>query len=75
MNDSHAKTCAKDLLARGPCVRIERCAACDVVTLHLGAVSLRLDRDAFASVLRTMSEAQECLPRTATTHDVARVLS
>ena len=50
-------SCAVRVLASGPIVRIEHCAHCGVLSLHFGPLSLRLDREAAASVLDTLQRA------------------
>jgi hypothetical protein len=45
------------LLALGDIARIERCADCDVVSIHLGPTTLRLDPNACASLYATLGQA------------------
>lgn len=47
-------TCQLVTLASGPLVRVDRCLDCGTITLHLGAVSLRLDRSAAESLWTTL---------------------
>lgn len=47
-----------EVLASGEVCRVERCPDCDVVHLHLGAVSLRLTSAAFESACATLFDAQ-----------------
>ncbi|HEU4408011.1 MAG TPA: hypothetical protein VFS43_22305 [Polyangiaceae bacterium] len=49
--------CQRVPLASGPVARLEFCAHCQALSLHLGALTLRFDRDAAASLLETLSEA------------------
>lgn len=49
--------CEKTQLAAGPCARIESCSSCDVVSVHLGSVSLRFSASALASLHATIGEA------------------
>ena len=56
-----APPCIQTPLAAGPVVRIDKCGACNVVSLHAGAVTLRLDVDALESLHRTIGEALEVL--------------
>jgi hypothetical protein len=51
------KSCELEPLASGPLVRIERCQDCGTLSLHLGAISLRLDRSAAESLWTTLGEA------------------
>jgi len=44
-------------LAAGPLVRVDRCLDCGTITLHLGAVSLRLDHTASESLWTTLGQA------------------
>lgn len=55
----HESTSACQLvtLARGPLVRVDRCLDCGTLTLHLGALSLRLDRSAAESLWTTLGHA------------------
>lgn len=46
--------CQLVTLASGPLVRVDRCMDCGTITLHLGAVSLRLDRAAAESLWTTL---------------------
>ena len=57
------ETCHPFPLASGPMARVERCRSCGVVTVHLGAVSFRLDPEALESVGRTLSDATAALAR------------
>lgn len=50
------KSCQLVTLANGPLVRVERCLDCGTITLHLGAVSLRLDRSAAESLWTTLGQ-------------------
>jgi len=54
-------SCVQTPLAAGPFVRIDKCGGCSVVSLHAGAVTLRLDIDALESLHRTVGEALEVL--------------
>jgi hypothetical protein len=57
MRSSEAsKPCQMVTLACGPLLRMERCSDCGTITLHLGAVSLRLDRSAAESVWTTLGQ-------------------
>lgn len=49
-----ATACQLVTLASGPLVRVDRCMDCGTITLHLGAVSLRLDRSAAESLWTTL---------------------
>ncbi len=49
-----ANSCQLVTLASGPLVRVDRCMDCGTITLHLGAVSLRLDRSAAESLWTTL---------------------
>lgn len=51
-----SKPCQMVTLACGPLLRMERCVDCGTITLHLGAVSLRLDRNAAESVWTTLGQ-------------------
>ena len=55
------ETCHPLPLASGPMARVERCPSCGVVTVHLGALSLRLDADALQSVCHTLVDASAAL--------------
>ena len=54
-------SCVQTTLAAGPFVRIDKCNNCSVVSLHAGAVSLRLDLDALESLHRTTNKTLEAL--------------
>lgn len=49
--------CHLQPLATGPIARIESCASCRVVSIHLGATTVRLDPSACESLWATLSEA------------------
>lgn len=57
-----SKICQLSTLASGPLARIERCQDCGTISLHLGAVSMRLDRTAAESLWTTLGEALGSLP-------------
>jgi hypothetical protein len=46
--------CQLVTLAHGPLLRVDRCLDCGTITLHLGALSLRLDRTAAESLWTTL---------------------
>jgi hypothetical protein len=50
-------TCHPEPLAQGSVVRIEHCASCHTLSLHFGAVTLRLDERASESLLGTLGRA------------------
>jgi hypothetical protein len=54
-NESY-KSCQLITLANGPLLRVERCLDCGTISLHLGAVSLRLDRSAAESLWTTLGQ-------------------
>jgi len=54
-NESY-RSCQLITLANGPLLRVERCLDCGTISLHLGAVSLRLDRSAAESLWTTLGQ-------------------
>ena len=54
-------SCRRLALASGPVARLEFCAHCQVLSLHLGAVTLRLDEGAGESLRATLDEALRAL--------------
>lgn len=54
---SRTSPCHLHPLAAGPIARIESCASCRVVSIHLGALTVRLDPSACESLWATLSEA------------------
>jgi hypothetical protein len=50
-------TCCPEPLAEGSVVRIEHCAGCNTLSLHFGAVTLRLDHRASQSLHGTLGRA------------------
>lgn len=51
------KTCVPVPKAVGPAARIEQCACCGTFTVHLGALSFRVDREVLRSLWQTIGEA------------------
>ncbi len=51
-----SKPCQLSTLANGPFARVERCEDCGTISVHLGAVSMRLDRAAAESLWTTLGE-------------------
>jgi hypothetical protein len=51
------RSCCPTALASGPIVRVDLCPACNVVSLHLGATTLRLDAGALESLWSTLGHA------------------
>jgi hypothetical protein len=51
-----SKPCQLSTLASGPFARVERCQDCGTISVHLGAVSMRLDRAAAESLWTTLGE-------------------
>jgi len=49
--------CVHEPLAAGPIARIDHCARCQVVSIHLGATTVRLEPGACASLWSTLGEA------------------
>ncbi|HEU4539408.1 MAG TPA: hypothetical protein VFS00_35055, partial [Polyangiaceae bacterium] len=58
---SHSPCCRRLPLAHGPVAHLEFCAHCQVVSLHLGALTLRLDPGAGESLHATLGEALRAL--------------
>jgi hypothetical protein len=56
--------CQLRTIARGGTVTVQHCAHCGAYALHLGPVTLRFERAALVSLVRTLSEALgEARPR------------
>lgn len=51
-----SQPCQLSTLASGPFARVDRCADCGTISVHLGAVSMRLDRAAAESLWATLGE-------------------
>jgi hypothetical protein len=49
--------CHRAPLASGPVARLEFCAHCQALSLHMGALTLRFDCAAAESLLETLGEA------------------
>lgn len=65
MRSSESKPCRTTTLATGPFASVERCQDCGTLSVHLGAVSMRLDRGAAESLWTTLGQALSSLPRQA----------
>jgi hypothetical protein len=50
-------SCRFTELASGPVARIEKCRCCGTLTVHLGAISFRVDAEVLGSLWTTMGEA------------------
>ena len=57
MDKRHHSRCVTRTLARGDVARIDVCDECGVLVLHLGPVSLRVQRAALRSLSATVAEA------------------
>lgn len=64
-SNESTNACQLVTLARGPLVRVDRCMDCGTITLHLGAVSLRLDRSAAESLWTTLGHGLGSQPEPA----------
>lgn len=64
MNGS--EKCAHEVLASGPIARVELCARCDVVSVHLGPTTIRLEPGAVESLWATLGEALGAMKRGST---------
>lgn len=53
--------CEHRVLASGPAVQIEQCVQCRNLTLHMGALSIRLQPAAAESLWATLGEALHAL--------------
>lgn len=62
-SSTRPNACQHRPLARGPVARVDHCAACDAVSIHLGSVTIRLDEAACESLVATLSEALVALQR------------
>jgi hypothetical protein len=51
------KDCEHEMLAAGPIAGVHRCTQCGVVSIHLGATTLRLAPAACESLWATLGEA------------------
>jgi hypothetical protein len=60
---SQTPPCRPHLIASGPIARVESCPTCDIVSIHLGALTVRLDPAACESLWATLSEALTALHR------------
>lgn len=58
---SPSSLCRRVSLAAGPVARLEFCAHCQVLSLHLGVLTLRLDEGAVDSLRATLDEALRAL--------------
>jgi hypothetical protein len=59
-NKEHIMTrhgCELELLAKGPVATLEYCKDCRAISVHMGAVTIRLDPEACESLWSTLSEA------------------
>jgi hypothetical protein len=55
--------CAPATLASGHVLRVEYCACCDVLSLHFGPLTLRLDPNATECAWATLGDALSALHR------------
>lgn len=53
--------CLHEVLAAGPIAGVHRCTQCNVVSIHLGATTVRLDPAACESLWGTLGEALSVL--------------
>ena len=51
------KDCLNEVLAAGPIAWVQGCTQCNIVSLHLGATTVRLDPAACESLWATLGEA------------------
>lgn len=59
-------SCVFELLDEGPSGRIEVCRGCGCVAVHVGPMTMRLDRAHFAHFASTVRRAQQQLDRAVT---------
>ncbi|MRG90881.1 hypothetical protein [Polyangium spumosum] len=48
-------------LSRGPIARVDHCPQCNVISIHLGATSIRLEPAAYEALWGTLSHALRVL--------------
>ncbi|MDI1434281.1 MULTISPECIES: hypothetical protein [Polyangium] len=48
-------------LSRGPVARVDHCPQCNVISIHLGATSIRLEPAAYEALWGTLSHALRVL--------------
>lgn len=51
------KPCVHRVLSVGPIAKVEHCAQCDVLSVHLGPTTVRLEAGAVESLWATLGEA------------------
>lgn len=51
------ETCTHERLARGAVADIQRCSRCNVVSVHMGAMTVRFDANGIESLWATLGEA------------------
>lgn len=56
-------SCDFEVLAEGASCRIEMCRGCGCVAVHVGPMSMRLDRAGFAHLASTVRRAHAVLER------------
>ncbi|MDI1481363.1 hypothetical protein [Polyangium sp. y55x31] len=56
-----ASSCAPVTLSRGPVARVDHCPQCNVISIHLGATSIRLEPAAYEALWGTLSHALRVL--------------
>jgi hypothetical protein len=54
---AHEKPCLRHAVATGPVSSVEHCAACGQVHVHIGALTVRLEAEAFRAVVLNLAEA------------------
>lgn len=59
--DAHHPSCVTRTVAQGEVARIDICDDCGVLMLHIGPVSLRLQRGALHSLDATLAQATRAL--------------
>jgi hypothetical protein len=66
--------CQLRTIARGGTVTVQHCAHCGAYALHLGPVTLRFERAALVSLVRTLSEALAASPPRTADRKVGRLV-
>lgn len=61
MAKGNAKNCRPRSLVRGRVARIDCCADCGCISIHVGPTTLRMDEHALRSLWLTIGEAVEAL--------------
>jgi hypothetical protein len=53
--------CGPEVLSRGDMAKVEHCPCCNVISVHIGAFTFRVDGAAFEDICETLLRARAAL--------------